>query len=205
LKHPLEHLDAKCWILIRHITREDEEWLWLRRLVRVCGSGVAKISRMSMSPKAVRDHLEHLSEHGIIEYEKGSVRRGGKRRFRLSPDHVWRERMQLEWCQRLHGLVQEALFYLGKRSLEEQLGQHDLSSDASLTKPRRPIKGRLFLEYSSKAYAEKEDLAYRAVKAQDMLLEIGWDYIKPRLVRFGVEVHPNRTMRDVGLTSSSPR
>jgi DNA-binding transcriptional ArsR family regulator len=123
-------------ILIHHIMEilRTEQWVWFRKLVEICSSEVAKRNGTDMSPKTIRVHLEHLRERGTIEYEKKRFRRGRKGRFRLAPLEHWDERMRFEWCVRIHNLIQEAIFELGK-STEEQFSPLDIGSDTNLMEP----------------------------------------------------------------------
>ena len=181
-------------VMLKETTANKTEWFWFSKLVE-----------LSDKPrKTVRVHLKHLKDNEVIEYKKGRYRRGQKKLFRLSLSHRWRERLGLEWCQKIHDLVQEALTYLGHGSIEEQLAKSDLSSDISLRKPTRPIIGRLLLEYSAKAYAipinqSETTVAHRGAKVQNMLLAIRWEHAKPRQVSFKTQIHPSPEIQPPNL------
>jgi DNA-binding transcriptional ArsR family regulator len=158
------------------IMKKKDELLWFRKLVKDSGEPF----------KTVRTHLKHLEKIGIVEYVTENPRRGGKRLFRLSRDHRWRRRMELEWCQRIHNLVQEALTYLGDGSFEIQLAQIDLGLDLHRFRARLPIKGRLILEYRSDAHPHN-------------LLQIDWQHINLRRAKFTAQVLPGRELSHTEL------
>jgi len=180
------YLDAKCWILLNHIVKAEEDWLWLRRLFEICSSGEAKRNATSMSEKTVRIHFGHLEESGLIEYERRTSKKGSKKRFRLRLDSRWKEPMRVAWCQKVHDLARQATS-LGQDSVDEQLAFHDLAE------PKRPIRGKLLLQYASKPFVDKDQTA-RSMVAQDMLLDIRWEYVKRKCSKFDIRISPNATM-----------
>ena len=193
-------MDDKCLILIHHLSQIGEEWITFRKLFEIINSPLAKKHRTNMAYGTIRKHLKHLIETEIIEYKnKDETKRGYKKPFRLSPEHRWKERLELEWCQRIHSLIQEALSYLGKGSIEEQLSQYHLSTDTSLTKPQPPTKGKLLLEYSSKAYIGVKDMAFRSRNVQDKLLIIDWEHIQPKRVNFNLDIRTDQRMPKIKL------
>jgi len=181
-------------VMLKETTVNKTEWFWFSKLVK-----------LSHKPKkTVRIHLKHLKDNKIIEYKKGHYKQGQKKPFRLSLSHRWKERLGLEWCQRIHDLVQEALTYLGHGSIEEQLAKFDLSSNISLRKPTRPIIGRLLLEYSAKAYAIPKNqfettVEHRGAKVQNMLLAIKWEHARPKQVSFKIQIHPSPEIQPPNL------
>ena len=180
-----ERLDNRCLALIGYITiaQREKGWVWFRQL--------CKNSRMPF--KTVRDHLRHLKEQGIVEYEKKRSPRGAKRLFRISSDHLWRERMELQWCQKIHDLVREALTYLGSGSLEEQLCMYDLGySDLTRSgRPRLPVTGMMLLGYRAQKQIIEEQ---NAPPRSNNLLVIEWSQIQRRRVEFKVRVLQNQEM-----------
>jgi hypothetical protein len=60
-------------------------------------------------------------------------------------------------------------------------------------------KGKLFLEYYSKAYLGSKDPAYRGRNMQNQLLEISWDHINSKQANLDIKIHPNQKIPQIDL------